>query len=122
MKAILIDPFNKDVKEIEIGDTLQDIYDAIDCNTFDIATFIHDSIGRTDIYVDDEGLLKESNRYFKTWKGNIYAGKGLLLDTDDEGNSKDVGVSVLQVQSSIRFLPEGFKLEPMMLMVNEWRL
>ena len=122
MKAILIDPFNKDVKEIEICDTLQDIYDAIDCTTFDIATFIHDSIGRTDIYVDDEGLLKESNRYFKTWNGNTYAGKGLLLDTDDEGNSTDVSVGILQVQSSIRFLPEGFKLEPMMLMVNEWRL
>ena len=117
MKAILIDPFNKDVKEIEIGDTLQDIYDAIDCNTFDIGVF-H---GSTDIYIDDEGLLKESNRYFKTWNGNTYAGKGLLLDTDDEGNSTDVSVGILQVQSSIRFLPEGFKVEPM-LMVNEWRL
>ena len=121
MKAILIDPFNQEVKEIKIGDTLQDIYDAPDCDPFDIATFIHDSLGRTDIYVDDEGLLKESNRYFKTWNGNIYAGKGLLLDTDDEGNSTDVSVSVLQVQSSIKFLPEGFKVEPI-ITVNEWRL
>jgi len=117
MKAILIDPFNTSFHIIEIGDTLQDIYDAIDCNTFDIGVF-H---GSTDIYIDDEGLLKESNRYFKTWKGNIYAGKGLLLDTDDEGNSTDVSVGILQVQSSIRFLPEGFKVEPM-IMVNEWRL
>ena len=117
MKAILIDPFNQEVKEIKIGGTLQDIYDATDCDTFDIVNYSK----TTDIYVDDEGLLKESNRYFKIFNGNVYAGKGLLLDTDDEGNSTDVSVSVLQVQSSVRFLPEGFKVEPM-ITVSAWEL
>ena len=121
MKAILIDVKTQEIKEVEYDNTLQNIYDLIDCRAFDLVRLNEVDGIFNSIFVDDEGLLKESNRYFKTWNGNTYAGKGLLLDTDDEGNSTDVSVSVLQVQSSVRFLPEGFKVEPM-IMVNEWRL
>lgn len=58
--GILIDTVNKK-ESIHIlnSDTLQGYYEALDCNTFDIATR---KIGSKyyDIFCDDEGLFKDS--------------------------------------------------------------
>ena len=110
MKAILINVKTQEVKEVEHDDTLQNIYDLIDCRAFDLVRV--DDVNS--IFVDDEGILKD-NLYFEYPSSNgIFqlAGNGLILGVDDEGNSISPTLTVEDVKSKVNFLPEGFKVEP----------
>jgi len=110
MKAILIDVKTQEVKEVEYDNTLQNIYDLIDCRAFDIVR-IDDA---NDIFVDDEGLLKD-NLYFEySGKERIaqLAGSGLVLGYNQEGETIATTLTVEDVKGKVRFLPEGFKVDP----------
>ena len=116
VKAILIDVKNQEVKEVEHDNTLQNIYDLIDCRVFDSVRI--DNVNS--IFVDDEGILKD-NLYFQYSGSNgIFqlAGNGLLLGIDDEGNSISPTLTVEDVKDKVRFLSEGFKVEPYMEMTS----
>lgn len=83
MRAILIDPFEKTVKEVEYSGDYHDIYTLIGCDLFTVA-----SDGDNDIFLDDEGLFKREQSYF--WlkgMGQPFAGKGLVLSSDEEGET-----------------------------------
>ena len=113
MKAILIDVKNQEIKEVEHDNTLQNIYDLIDCRTFDLIMI--DTVNN--IFVDDEGLLRQNQLYFEYSGSNgIFqlAGNGLILGVDDEGNSISPTLTIEDVKGKVSFLPEGFKVEPYM--------
>ena len=116
MKAILIDVKTQEIKEVEYDNTLQNIYDLIDCRAFDLVR-LNEVDGIFDsIFVDDEGLLKD-NLYFEySDSGRVFqlAGSGLILGVDDEGNSIPPTLTVEDVKGKVNFLPEGFKVEPYM--------
>ena len=117
MKAILIDVKTQEVKEVECGNNLQNIYDLIDCRLIDIVGI--DDVNS--IFVDDEGILKD-NLYFEySGSENVFklAGSGLILGVDDEGNSISPTLTVEDVKGKVNFLPEGFKVEPYM-EVTSW--
>ena len=110
MKAILIDVIDQEVKEVEHDNTLQNIYDLINCRTFDLVMI--DTVNN--IFVDDEGILKD-NLYFEySGSENVFklAGNGLILGVNDEGNSISPTLTVEDVKGKVSFLPEGFKIEP----------
>jgi len=112
MKAILIDVKTQEIKEVEHDNTLQNIYDLIDCRAFDLVRI--DDVNS--IFVDDEGILKD-NLYFEySGSENVFklAGNGLILGVDDEGNSISPTLTVEDVKGKVNFLPEGFKVEPYM--------
>ena len=73
MRVILVNPFDETVKEAVYGGDYREIYNLIDCRTFDVVS-LSDA---DDLYVDDEGLLKDENRYF-SWSGRNFAGMGLI--------------------------------------------
>ena len=110
MKAILIDVHNKDIKEIEHDGKLENIYDLIDCRAFDLVTI--DDVNA--IFVDDEGILKD-NLYFE-YSGNErvmqFAGSGLVLGYNGEGKTISTILSVEDVKGKVRFLGEGFTIDP----------
>ena len=117
MKAILIDVKTQEIKEVEYDNTLQNIYDLIDCRAFDLVRI--DDVNS--IFVDDEGILKD-NLYFEySGSENVFklAGNGLILGVDDEGNSISPTLTVEDVEGKVNFLPEGFKVEPYM-EVTSW--
>ena len=112
MKAFYIDPILKFVAEVDyIGDDYKEIYKWIDARTFDVVTLNGYGDG---MYVDDEGLFKKSNYFFKVpvWNGEdyiqqMYCGKALILGLDDNGDSDDVkGLSFKLLQDRIEFLGE----------------
>ena len=112
MKAILIDVKTQEIKEVEHDNTLQNIYDLIDCRAFDLVRI--DDVNS--IFVDDEGILKD-NLYFEySGSGRVFqlAGNGLILGVDDEGDSVEPTLTVEDVEGKVNFLPEGFKVEPYM--------
>ena len=57
MKAFLIDPFEKEIREIDWSGKYHDISNILDCQYFDV-TYIGSEDGDV-IYVDDEGLFKK---------------------------------------------------------------
>ena len=56
MKAILINPFDQTIKETEYTGNYKEIYDLIDCRSFDCVRIYETQ----DMYIDDEGLMRNN--------------------------------------------------------------
>ena len=111
MKAILINPHEETITEVEYSGNYKEIYDIIDCRTFDVAMAKENN----DLYLDDEGLLKNNQRYFRMVEiGANYGGKALILAHNDEGESTATTLTLQEVENMVQWLPEGHKEEPYM--------
>jgi hypothetical protein len=111
MKAILINPFDQTIKETEYTGDYREIYSLVDCRTFDCVRLTP----HEDMYIDDEGLLIDNQRYFRMLEiGANYAGKALLLSHDDEGETKATNWTLQDVKSMVEFLPETHRETPYM--------
>ena len=121
MRVILVNPFDETVKEAVYGGDYREIYDLIDCRTFDVVS-LSDA---DDLYIDDEGLLYVDNqnkgpqRYF-SWSGRNFAGMGLIMGHDDEGETTATTYDLQEVIDRVEFLPEGHREEPYMEFI-EWK-
>jgi hypothetical protein len=104
-RAILIDPFTQTITEVKMVDTkLQTIYALLECNIITITSLANG----IDMVLDDEGLLKDSENqaYFKFGIGSQpFAGKALVVTTDDEGDfaSLPEKVSVEKINDRVIF-------------------
>lgn len=107
-KALLINVQNESVTEVEViqdskGSYLKSIYNHLGCDLLDIV-----NIGKDDVYVDDEGLMKitQDSKFFQlnpNWQP--LAGNGLILGFDPEtGESIDTTMTVEQVKEMVVFL------------------
>lgn len=102
IKAILIDPFEMTVSEVDYGGEMADIYRLIDADLFTVAGFGEDGDG---VYVDDEGLFKATQRFFKLdGYPQPLAGKGLILGSNDGGESVAPVTTLESVRASIRWV------------------
>ena len=113
-KVILIDPFNQTV-EMKQAPTEQESFDykslleMMECSLLDVVPLG----GNVIMFVDDEGLLKD-NRYFALAEVP-YAGRVILAgESDEDGNSQSVPITVDQVKEHLTWKPEGHKEEPYM--------
>jgi hypothetical protein len=100
-KAYLIDPVTRTVEEVTYADNFTHIYSLIDCDTFTCLTFNEHN---DTVFVDDEGLFKPDQHFFKL-KGypDPLAGKGLVLGTDEEGESVSPTISLEEFRKLISF-------------------
>lgn len=101
MRAVLIDPENDIIREVEYSGDYNDIYKFCD---FDLFTCVGLGNGET-LFVDDEGLFKENQSFFRI--GDYHsplAGKGLILGTDEEGESVASKISLAKLSESVEFL------------------
>jgi len=110
VRIILINPFDQTVKEGVYGGDYREIYDLIECRTFDVVS-LSDA---DDLYVDDEGLLVEGNQRYFSWSGRNFAGMGLIMGHDDEGETVGTTYDLQEVVDRVEFLPEGHKKTPYM--------
>ena len=109
MRAILIDPFTQTIEEVDYSGDYKDIYALIDCEIF--STLYVDRMDT--LYIDDEGLYVEDQRYFKIGlRGQPLAGKALVLGTDDNGESVDCASTLKSIQEMVEWCPEGMSVEP----------
>ncbi len=120
MRAILIDPFACEVKEIDFdGSNIQNFYTVlsheihpVDC--FEIAP--NEVLDKTNdsLYVDEEGLLHNPKRGFILSPfPQVLAGKGVIVGTDEDGEATDAKVDLETVSSRTRFIlmvPGGYIL------------
>lgn len=106
MRAILIDPKNRTVTEVNYTGDYRNINTHIQADCFDIVR-IGDENDNT-IFVDDEGLINDKARdvgFFRFDGDNpmALAGYGLILGTDAEGESIECNLSVADVYSRVAF-------------------
>lgn len=113
IKGLLINPETETITEIEItkgGGCLDDLYKAIGCDCVDcIRAGVVLSGGKRkedDIWVDDEGALKENQKHF--WKLPMYeypiVGRGVVLAVDDEGECISHTLTPLEVEELKRVI------------------
>ena len=125
LRAGLIDTFKQRVTEVRVRPNKNaDIYLHINANKFDVAQFYPRQVRRGgviegnvlhDVYVDDEGLFRQDQRYwFNRATGQVLAGKGLVLALDDEGASSHCLWSDVGVKSRIAWIGDKATLQTMM--------
>ena len=110
MRAILIDPFTQTIEEVDYSGDYKDIYSLIECDLF--TTVYLPNTSDDTLFVDDEGLYVENQRFFKI-EGyeQPLAGRGLLLGTDEEGESIDCMSTVEEVKAIVSWEKDGTQVE-----------
>ena len=111
MKGYLIDPKARRVTEVEVSDKWQEIAEIIDARIFCVGSYLPDE---DTVFVDDEGLLTEGDKYWFQLKVEAIGatnpsplcGRGLVLGADEEGNSVDPKISLEDLANSIRWVAD----------------
>jgi hypothetical protein len=84
MRGILVDPVLQTFTEVEYNGDIKEIYAFIEADPFDIVRLDE----YTTMFVDDEGLLRQPPpEQFMVVNGQPLAGKGLILGSDDRGET-----------------------------------
>ena len=92
MKAILINPEKENISVVEHDGDISCLYKLLNCKNIEaVYPFAPQKLGSNDIiYIDEEGLLKDSNFSFSILtddkKELPLFGNGIVVGTDDEGN------------------------------------
>jgi hypothetical protein len=103
MRGILIDPFTRTVSEIETSGKLAEIYELLGVELVTVVSVGEDQ----SLFLDDEGLLvPKADQEYWNWKGSNqpYAGRGLILGLDDEGDNIDATMGSLEAAMLVTFL------------------
>ena len=114
--GLLIDPFEQTVTEVELSEdsTFADAKKHMQLDgPLDVVTLSDDTM----VIVDDEGLLKNNNRYFKLSEFHQpLAGRAIIVGYDDEGEtiSFDYDDSLDKFLETIEWMPEDHVEEPFM--------
>ncbi len=100
MTGILIDPYLKKLTNVNVGtdNTLQDMYKHIGCSMVEVVSFGD----MNDLWVDEEGLLKRDQRFFKVSNlpfghHGVIVGRALLLKCGDNGGTKSTTLTIEDV-------------------------
>jgi hypothetical protein len=101
MKAFLIDPFKREITEVETDGSLESMYALLQVQMVESVYMDNEDC----IYVDEEGLL--GNLLEQGWfaipdfKEDPLAGRGLVLGTDAEGYNKDAVVTLEEIRRRV---------------------
>jgi hypothetical protein len=98
MRAIFIDATPKTVAEIDHSGTLEDMQKTIGCASVRLITVGNEDEDH-DLWIDDEGIGKAGLIYGK----HEVSGNGLLLDSDDDGESAPSTVDIEDARAKVRF-------------------
>ena len=101
IKGILIDVEKRQIREVEFENELSSYYRLLKCDCITTAPFDEGY----DVIVDDEGLLKTPFiGFFETPDGSEYAGNGLIVGFNDDGDWISHKLNFEVVKKSIRFI------------------
>lgn len=105
VKAILIDPFTQEVKEVEHdADDYRNIHRLLSTESNKVHSFDVVRIDDTNaIFLDDNGLYVENQAYV-LWDGyhQPLAGKCLILGCDEEGETIGTTLTESEVSAKVR--------------------
>ena len=94
---LLIDPFEKTITPVYYDGDFHSIYNLIDCSCFDVVR-----CGKYDLFVDDEGLFKDDQKFFVVFDyPQPLAGKALVVGCDEEGNTIEPGITIEELEARL---------------------
>ena len=106
MNAYLIDPYNRKIKTVEVGEIVryEEFKPHLDCDYIDVVRF-----KAFDLWIDDEGLFSKKEQAFShviheggaIFGSQMIAGFGFVLSSDDEGNSIPPKITLEELESRI---------------------
>lgn len=102
-KTFLIDPHTMTVTEVQYSGEYKHIYQLIEADCYDCARINKQGDG---LFVDDEGLFKEEQRFFlhEDYPQPL-AGKALVLGCDmDNGETVAPHTTLAELQSKVRWV------------------
>lgn len=102
-KALLINPVNQKVEEIEV-ETFEDIKGYLWCNRVEKVFQFENN---DSLYVDEEALLKGNEAGFYIGESNDFIGNGIIIGVDDNGNRIDVKSNWYEIHSETGFFSGG---------------
>lgn len=102
MRAILIDPFKSSVSEVSYNGDWKTIYQHLEIGDRPFCTVRIDQTHY--IFLDDEGLFQPDQKFFSfsTYPQPL-AGRGLILGSDEEGESFECTIPLSLIQSKVTF-------------------
>lgn len=107
MKAILIDAFEKQVREVEYDGSLESAYSLLRCDTIDVIR-VDD---RNDMIVDDNGLLvheEDDSPFIAFPGGQKIAGSALVVGVaDDNGDTTATSLTAEFIEDAVKFTTLG---------------
>jgi hypothetical protein len=106
IRAYLINPYKRQITEVPYDGDLVTAYKLLDCDIVEAAVVDPTQEGEPDIvYVDEEGLLKGPQFFFKL-AGNEQplAGKGLVVGSDSEGNDCDARLPIERIRQLVTWM------------------
>jgi hypothetical protein len=114
LKGILIDPYQKQVHDVIVKNDIHDWHKMLDTEILDVA---HAGMYQglpIDIWVDDEGLLHDPHPPLFRWLDypNVLAGYGLILSSDNAGESISTNIPRADLGRLIRFEEWERRLDP----------
>ena len=108
MKAVLIDPFNRSISMIEMGNDWREISARIGCKYFTVAGYYDNDV----VYCDDEGLLHGPTEFVMiSGFGQPLAGRVLMLGSTADGDSTDVNTNAVEMLDKVQFLSHNEVME-----------
>tara|TARA_A100001035_G_scaffold271745_1_gene260260 strand:+ start:3401 stop:3859 length:459 start_codon:yes stop_codon:yes gene_type:complete len=131
MKAYLIDPIKRIVSVVDYNGDYKKINKFIDAEIF---TAVYPLKNEDTLYVDDMGLMKQTNHAFDFRYENGHTqtlfGKTLVLGANDEGESVDVKSTIAEITQRITWCgkvlimqsAEGFEVMPISSDVQEAKI
>ena len=118
LRVILIDPFKEKIRTAYPvqENYMEEIKKWMGVSLIDIVTLDNKNM----LIVDDEGLLKNNNRYFHwTPHATAYAGKAVIVGYDDEGKTTDARYHPRRVEDElVEWMPDGYSKKPYMQFVG----
>ena len=102
IRIILIDAKNKEVKAMEIEPTLEEYYRLIGCELIE-AVHPKGLAPKHHLYVDEEGLYRQTCSFLITGFPAPLRGNAILLSHDDEGESASCTISVGEISNMVYF-------------------
>lgn len=104
MRGILIDPYERAVREVETKGALDDMYGLLG-----VQCVCHVSLTRGEfLWLDDNGFLKENIPvfYLGPKSKQPLAGRGLILGASDDGNNCSTKIPLALVSMAVRWSDE----------------
>jgi hypothetical protein len=104
MKAIKIDATNRTVTKVEVNG-FKDIQHHVGCDVFSSGM----SLPEGDmLWIDDCGWMTAKKAF--TFMGNVFAGNGVVVGSDDMGEEQDCVLNVPAGYMMARFMKEGTEI------------
>lgn len=110
IKAIIIDPWTRTIEHGTVKAGADGSYKGLVAAVFEgrpVQGYIeHVSVdGVNGVYVDEEGLLKDwSTMAFFRWGPQQLAGRGVVVGSNDEGDTVDVSLDIELVRRDVQFV------------------